>query len=340
MKVACVERGKLGGVCLNWGCIPTKALLHNAELYQHAITHGAEWGLKTEGVEVEWDKVIGRSRKITGTLNGGIAFLFKKNKIEHIDGHATITSGKSPVAPCKVEVRQAGDEYYTGEGSGAPNRTLTADKVLVCTGARPRHLPNLPHDGKVVISSFEAMTLPEKPKKMVVIGSGAIGMEFAYFYNAFGTEVHVVEMQDHIMPIEDQDISAAAQKAFKKQGIHFHTGSTVADAQISGSTAKCTIRKTGETSGGTEVDADVVLVAIGVEARVDGVFAENLRPEMVKGYIKTDYQDVPEPTYATSIPGVYAAGDCIGPLGLPTWPAKKPRRRRTHGRTPHLGRGL
>ena len=153
LKVACVERGKLGGVCLNWGCIPTKALLHNAELYQHAITHGAEWGLKTEGVEVEWDKVIGRSRKITGTLNGGIAYLFKKNKIEHIDGHATITSGKSPVAPCKVEVREAGDEYYTGEGSGDPSRTLTADKVLVCTGARPRHLPNLPHDGKVVISS-------------------------------------------------------------------------------------------------------------------------------------------------------------------------------------------
>lgn len=316
MKVACVERGKLGGVCLNWGCIPTKALLHNAELYQHAITHGAEWGLKTEGVEVEWDKVIGRSRKITGTLNGGIAFLFKKNKIEHIDGHATITSGKSPVAPCKVEVREAGDEYYTGEGSGAPNRTLTADKVMVCTGARPRQLPNLPHDGKVVISSFEAMTLPKKPKKMVVIGSGAIGMEFAYFYNAFGTEVHVVEMQDHIMPIEDQDISAAAQKAFKKQGIHFHTGSTVADAKISGSGAKCTIRKAGETSGGTEVDADVVLVAIGVEARVDGVFAENLRPEMVKGYIKTDYQDTSEPTYATSIPGVYAAGDCIGPPWL------------------------
>ena len=154
MKVACVERGKLGGVCLNWGCIPTKALLHNAELYQHAITHGAEWGLKTEGVEVEWDKVIGRSRKITGTLNGGIAFLFKKNKIEHIDGHATITSGKSPVAPCKVEVREAGEEYYTGEGSGAPNRTLTADKVMVCTGARPRQLPNLPHDGKVVILSL------------------------------------------------------------------------------------------------------------------------------------------------------------------------------------------
>ena len=252
-------------------------------------------------------------RKITGTLNGGIAFLFKKNKLN------TRWPRRSPVASLlshHARSKCGKPAMSTTPAVPVPNRTLTADKVMVCTGARPRQLPNLPHDGKVVISSFEAMTLPKKPKKMVVIGSGAIGMEFAYFYNAFGTEVHVVEMQDHIMPIEDQDISAAAPEKHLKSKGSTSTGSTVADAKISSSGAKCTIRKAGETSGGTEVDADVVLVAIGVEARVDGVFAENLRPEMVKGYIKTDYQDTSEPTYATSIPGVYAAGDCIGPPWL------------------------
>ena len=201
-------------MCLNWGCIPTKALLHNAELYQHAITHGEEWGIKVSKVDVDWDRVIGRSRDITGKLNGGVGFLFKKNKIDHVAGHARITSGAVGGRPCTVEVREATGDYYHGSGSDAVTQTLTADRILICTGAAPRELPFAPRDGEVVLSSHDAMTLKKRPASMLVIGSGAIGMEFGYFYNAFGTEVTVVEMQDRILPVEDVEISKAAQKSF------------------------------------------------------------------------------------------------------------------------------
>ena len=161
LKVACIERDKLGGVCLNWGCIPTKALLHNAELYNEAITHGAEWGFqfKPADVAVDWTKVVGRSRNITGQLNSGIAFLFKKNKIEHIVGHAKILAGKVGGAPCKILVGKATGAYYGGSGDAA-GETIEADRILISTGAQPVQLPFAPNDGKIVISSYEAMNLP------------------------------------------------------------------------------------------------------------------------------------------------------------------------------------
>jgi dihydrolipoamide dehydrogenase len=312
MKTACIERDKLGGVCLNWGCIPTKALLHNAELYQHAITHGEEWGIKVSKVDVDWDRVIGRSRDITGKLNGGVGFLFKKNKIDHVAGHARITSGAVGGRPCTVEVREATGDYYHGAGGDAVTKTLTADRILICTGAAPRELPFAPRDGEVVLSSHDAMTLKKRPASMLVIGSGAIGMEFGYFYNAFGTEVSVVEMQDRILPVEDADISKAAQKSFEKQGITFHLRSTVKKLERTKNGAKVVIGLVGDDSKDVEKEFETVLVAIGVAGRFDGLFDESLGIRIENGHIWTDYRESKEPTYRTSVPGIYAAGDVIG----------------------------
>ena len=317
MKVACVERDKLGGVCLNWGCIPTKALLHNAELYREAITHGSEWGIEIDpkAVKVDWDKVIGRSRKITGTLNNGIGFLLKKNKIEHFAGHARIVSGAAGGKPCTVEIREPEGHYYRGSGT-KPSGTLTADRVLIATGAAPRPLPGVEADGKVVVTSYEAMTLPRRPASMVVVGSGAIGMEFAYFFNAFGTKVTVVEMQDRILPVEDDEISAAAEKAFSRQGIEFLTGHTVAKVEKKGSGAVVTAASMKDPAAQKSLECDVVLVAIGVMGRFDGLFDEKLGLLVEKGHIWTDYRETKAPTYQTSVPGIYAIGDVIGPPWL------------------------
>ena len=203
LKTAVVERNNLGGVCLNWGCIPTKALLHNAELYQEAITHGKEWGIMVDpdSVEVDFQKVIGRSRSITGNLNNGVGFLLKKNKIDHYEGHAKITSGRTSGAPCSIEISEADQDYYHGTG-GKTTGKLTAENIMIATGARPNELPFAPCDGKTILSSYDALTVPKLPKSMVIVGSGAIGMEFAYFFNAFGTKVTVVEMLDRILPAE------------------------------------------------------------------------------------------------------------------------------------------
>ncbi|MCA9290687.1 MAG: dihydrolipoyl dehydrogenase [Phycisphaerales bacterium] len=317
MKVACIERDKLGGVCLNWGCIPTKALLHNAELYMHAVRHGHEWGLDFDKVKVDWAKVVGRSRSITGTLNNGVGYLLKKNKIDHIEGHAKVLSGKTATAPCRVEIAKAQPDYYDGTSTGKPTRTITAERILVATGAKPRELPFAPCDGKTIISSYEAMNLPKRPESMVIVGSGAIGMEFAYFYNAFGTKVTVVEMVDRILPIEDDDVSKAALRAFKKQGIEFHVAHTVKaiDTKKKGG-ATVTIVDVKDDKKTQAIDADVVLVAVGVVGRTDGLFADSVKVAVEKGHIKTDYRDVAEPTYQTSVPGIYAIGDVIGPPWL------------------------
>jgi len=317
MKVACIERDKLGGVCLNWGCIPTKALLHNAELYSEAIRHGKHWGIDVdpEKVKVDWSRVIGRSREITGTLNSGVGFLLKKNKIDHIVGHAKITSGRTAHGPCAVEVREATGGYYSGTG-GAATQTHTAERILIATGARPRELPGTAFDGTTIISSYDAMTLKSRPKSMLIVGSGAIGMEFAYFYNAFGTKVTVVEMVDRILPLEDDDISKIAQRAFTKQGIEFLVGHTVKAIQKSAGGAKATVVDVKDEKKSSVIEAEVVLVAIGVQARHDGLFDQSLGLAMEKGFIKTDYREKKEPTYQTSVPGVYAIGDVIGPPWL------------------------
>lgn len=315
MKTACIERDRLGGVCLNWGCIPSKALLHNAELYREAITRGDEWGFSFEKVKVDWKKIISRSRGITDKITGGVGFLLKKNKIDHIAGHARITSGKSAHGPCTIEVHKPTGDYYHGEG-GDVTETVTADRIIIATGAAPIELPFAPCDGKTIISSYDAMNLPKQPKSMLIVGSGAIGMEFAYFYNAFGTKVTVVEMIDRILPVEDEEISKLALKAFKKQGINFHTGYTVNAIDSKKGGAKVTIASVKDESKTEQIECDVVLVAIGVRARFDGLFDDSFGIKIEKNHIDTDFRRAEEPTYQTSVPGIYAIGDVIGPPWL------------------------
>ncbi|MBL1216879.1 MAG: dihydrolipoyl dehydrogenase [Planctomycetes bacterium] len=317
MKTACIERDRLGGVCLNWGCIPTKALLRNAELYTEVAKHGADWGIEADGLSFKWDQVIGRSRGVADTLNKGIGFLFKKNGITHLDGHARITKGAGgPNQPCEVVVMD--------KPGGTIRQSLTADRILIATGAEPRELPSAPFDGQVVIAAKEAMTLPTRPERLVIVGGGAIGVEFAYFYNAFGTQVTIVEMLDHLLPIEDADIAKVLEREFKKSKISVKTGYTVNAVDVkkgSGkskkpASASVAISKASDGSKSETIEADAVLVAIGVRGRFDGLFADSLNVETVKDHIKVNYIDVDNPTYATSVPGVYAIGDVIGPPWL------------------------
>jgi len=314
MKTAVIERNRLGGVCLNWGCIPSKALLHNAELYSEAVHHGDEWGINFEGVSIDWDKIIGRSRGVADKLNKGVGYLMKKNKIDLIEGHARITSGSADGSPCVIEVTKADENYYHGTGSDVI-ATVTAKKIMIATGAAPRELPFAPFNGTTIVGSHDAMILPKQPKKMVVIGSGAIGMEFAYFYNAMGTEVTVVEMVDRILSVEDEDVSAAALKAFKKQGITFHLGAKTTAIETRDGGATVTMVDAADESKSQQLDADVVLVGIGVGGRFDGLFNDDLGIEIDRGHIKVDYH-CEQPTYETSVPGVYAIGDVIGPPWL------------------------
>jgi dihydrolipoamide dehydrogenase len=315
MKTAVIERNRLGGVCLNWGCIPSKALLHNAELWDEVVNHGDEWGIGFDNAKLDFTKVIGRSRKVADKLNGGVGYLMKKNKIDHIEGHARIVSGAANGAPCMIEVMKADDDYYHGTGDGVVD-TVSADKIIVATGAAPRELPFAPCNGTTIIGSHDAMVLPKQPRRLVVIGSGAIGMEFAYFYNAIGTEVTVIEMMDRILPVEDNDVSKAALKSFKKQGITFHIGSMTTSIEATDSGATVTIQDANDESKTQQLETDVVLVGIGVGGRTDGLCDESLGLEMDRGHIKTDYRDADEPTYATSVPGIYAIGDVIGPPWL------------------------
>ncbi len=312
LRVACIDRDKLGGVCLNWGCIPSKALLHGAEVYDEAVNHGKEWGIDIEKVSVDWGAFIGRSRKITEQLTGGVGYLFKKNNIEHIQGHAHIVSGNNGVTPCSIEVKKPTGNYYTGAGNDVIE-TVTADRVLIATGAKPRELPFAPCDGNTIIGSSEAMVLESRPDSLIIIGSGAIGMEFAYVYNAFGTKVTIIEMLDRILPIEDEEISKLAGRAFKKQGMAIHTSAAVTSIEKNNDGATVTFSPTDDDSKVETVSGEKVLVAIGVGPRFDGLFDDSLGIELNHGFIKTDAKNVQEPLYKTSVAGIYAIGDIIGP---------------------------
>ena len=331
-KVACVERDKLGGVCLNWGCIPTKALLAGAAFY-HKLNHEADaWGIHAEKVSHNWGKVIDRSRNVAGNLNKGVTGLFKKHKIKHFENHAFIP------APGKVELYRTDNVKRDGK----PEATLAGDKILICTGAQPRELPGTPFDGKKVIRSAEAMTLDEQPKELAIIGAGAIGMEFAYFYQAFGTQVTVVEMLDRLLPIEDRDVSAAIKKAYEKLGVECLTGYKTTEVDTSGDGVKLTLKpvdaeapapdpKSKSYGGGQApverasardssgepktIEADKLLVAIGVKGRYDGLFDDSLNLELYKDHIKVDYL-TPGIDYQTNVDGIYAVGDVIGPPWL------------------------
>lgn len=287
-KVACVEKERAGGTCLNWGCIPTKALLKNAELY-YTLTHkAAEMGLKIGELSYDWAAIIGRSRKVSDKMAGGVEFLFRKNKVDYLKGEAAL-EGPGVVA------------VTASDGSKS---TVQGTNILVATGCVSRDLPGLPFNGTTVISSHEAMVLPVQPKDMIIIGAGAIGIEFAYFYQTFGTKVTVVEMLPNILPVEDTEVSQALEKSFNKLGVGIRTGTKVVATKDHGTHVEVTVEKDGQQE---TLSAAVCLVAIGVKPLLPGGTAPKLTD---RGYLQTDAR------YQTSLRGVYAAGDIIGPPWL------------------------
>lgn len=287
-KVAVVEMDRAGGTCLNWGCLPTKSLLRNAELF-HLMKHKAgDFGFAFDNLTFDWSKVIGRSRKISDKLAGGIEFLFKKHKIDYIRGRASLST------PGKVEV--AGNDGTTS--------TLEASKVLIATGCTTREMPGLPINGKSVVGSHDAMILPTQPKEIIIIGGGAIGIEFAYFFNAFGTKVTVVEMQPNILPVEDTDVSIALEKSFKRLGINCLTGTKVTGTKETAGGVEITVENA---TGSQTIAAEICLVAIGVSPVLPGGLVPKLND---RGYISVDAR------YQTNLKEVYAAGDIIGPPWL------------------------
>ena len=283
LKTAIVEKENLGGVCLNWGCIPTKALLKSAQVFEY-LKHAGDYGLMVEGADKDFDAVVKRSRSVADGMSKGVQFLMKKNKIEVITGFGTLKSGK------KIIVK-AEDGKETEH---------SATHIIIATGARSRELPSMPQDGKKVIGYREAMTLDKQPKKMIVVGSGAIGIEFAYFYNAMGTEVTVVEFLPNIVPIEDEEVSKQLERSFKKTGIRIMTSSEVTKVDTSGDGVKATVK----TSKGEEIlEADIVLSAVGIKTNIENIGLEDVG-------IATDRDKiVVNDYYQTNIPGYYAIGD-------------------------------
>ncbi|MFV1994006.1 MAG: dihydrolipoyl dehydrogenase [Verrucomicrobiales bacterium] len=291
-KVACVEDDAAGGTCLNWGCIPTKALLQSAERYHFLQTQAAGFGFSFDNLSFDWSRVIGRSRKVSGRLVKGIEFLFKKHGIDYLRGTGSL------VGEGLVEVRDA-------EGKVESHR---AENILIATGCRSQSLPSLPFDGEKVLSSKRAMTLAQRPESIIIVGGGAIGVEFAYFFNAFGTRVTLVEMLDHLVPVEDSEISEALAKSFTKAGIEVLTGHRTTAADTAGEGVRLTVEPTGGGGEGRELSAELCLVAVGLKPRLPAG-AEGLTLTE-RGYLCADAR------YRTSAPGIYAAGDIIGPPWL------------------------
>jgi len=285
LKTAVVEKESLGGICLNWGCIPTKALLKSASIFEY-INHAEDFGIKVATPKADFGGMISRSRDVAGGMSNGVQFLLKKNKIDVIMGTGTVKPGK------KVEV--------TDDKSKATE--YSAEHIIISTGARSRALPSLPQDGKKIIGYREAMSLAKQPKKMVVVGSGAIGVEFAYFYNAIGTEVTIVEFMPNIVPVEDEEVGKQLERSLKKQGIKIMKSSEVTSVDTKGTGCKVTVKtKKGEES----LDCDVVLSAVGIQANIENIGLEEVGIATDRGRILVnDY-------YQTNIPGYYSIGDCI-----------------------------
>lgn len=284
MKTAIIEKESLGGICLNWGCIPTKALLKSAQVFEY-LNHAGDFGITVKDAKADFGAIVKRSRGVADGMSKGVQFLMKKNKIDVING-----TGKLLPAG-KVEVTDDKGKKQTVEGKS----------IIIATGARSRVLPSMPQDGKKIIGYREALTLPKQPKKMVIVGSGAIGSEFAYFYQALGTEVTLIEYMPNILPVEDVDVSKAATKAFKKMGMNVMTESEVTAVDTKGTGCKVTVKtKKGE----EKIDCDIVLSAVGIVANIEDIGLEELGIATDKGKILVnDY-------YETNIPGVFAIGDC------------------------------
>ena len=285
-KVAVIEKSEVGGICLNWGCIPTKALLKSAQVFNYA-SHSLEYGVKINGdVTADLPAMVKRSRGVAEGMSKGVLYLFKKNKIDLIAGEGKILPGKK----MEVTLKDGKTEIYN------------ADDIIIATGARARQLPNLPIDGKKIIGYRQAMTLEKMPKKMVVVGSGAIGSEFAYFYNSLGVDVTLVEYFPTIVPLEDIDVSKQLARSFKKAKMKIMTDSTVEKVDTSGEMCKVTIKTK---KGNVEVEADVVLSAVGIETNLEGIGLEEVGIKTEKGKVLVD------DFYKTNVEGYYAIGDIV-----------------------------
>ncbi|HDJ33670.1 MAG TPA: dihydrolipoyl dehydrogenase [Bacteroidetes bacterium] len=287
MKVAVVEKDALGGVCLNWGCIPTKSLLKSAEVMEY-FSHASDYGIHPGGnPEPDFSAVIQRSRRVAEGMSKGVGFLFRKNKIEVVEGFGKLVSSG------KVEVKAADGK----------TRTLEASHIILATGARSRELPGMKQDGKKVIGYREAMSLEKMPASMVVVGSGAIGSEFAYFYRTMGTEVTLVEYMPRLVPLEDEEVSKQLERSFKKAGMKIMTGSSVESVDTSVTPCRVTIKNSKEEE--SVVEADVVLSAVGITPNLEGIGIEEAGIEVENGKIKVNEY------YATNVKGVYAIGDIV-----------------------------
>jgi len=282
-KVAVIEKETLGGVCLNWGCIPTKALLKSAQVFEY-LKHASDYGLTISSFDKDFGAVVKRSRNVADGMSKGVQFLMKKNKIDVINGFGKLKPGKN------VEVTTADGKVTI----------YSANHIIIATGARSRELPNLPQDGKKVIGYREAMTLAEQPKKMIVVGSGAIGVEFASFYNSMGTEVTIVEFMPNVVPVEDEDISKQMERSLKKAGITIMTNSSVERIDTSGSGVKAFVK----TSKGEEIlEADILLSAVGIKTNIENIGLEDVGIAVDRDKVLVN------DFYQTNIPGYYAIGD-------------------------------
>jgi dihydrolipoamide dehydrogenase len=292
-KTVVIDKDKLGGICLNWGCIPTKSLLKNAEIYDNVKNHGKNFGIYTKELSFNFNEIIQRSRGISDKITNNVEILIKKNKIDRIRGFGKLISQN------EIEIL---------DKDGKQLETISADNIIIATGARPKTFPNIPVDKKNIITSTEAMNLSEQPKELIVIGAGAIGIEFAYFYSVLGTKVTVIEMLDNILPVEDAEVSKVLEKNFKKRGIEIFTKTMVEKAEVKGNSVSVTINQNDQKK---VLSADKVLSAIGVTGNVEGFGLEDLGIELYKNHINVDKK-----TYQTNVKNIYSIGDVIGPPWL------------------------
>ncbi len=290
-RTLCIEKAELGGTCLNWGCIPTKALLDSGALVRKMRDHAGDFGITFDNMQVDFGKIISRSRGIADKLSKGIAHLLRKYEVKHEVGTGTITR------PYTVRITDRAGK----------TREVTGEHIIIATGARARSLPGVEIDGSKVISSREAMVLKKQPKRLAVIGAGAIGCEFADFYNALGTEVTIIELLDHLLPIEDQDVQVALERQFTKRGIKVLTKHRTEKVEKTRDGVKLTVNGP---EGSKTIEADVCLMAVGVQGNVEGIADEKLKLEIEKNHVKVDRE------YRTNVPGVWAVGDVIGPPWL------------------------
>ena len=282
MKTAIVEKESLGGVCLNWGCIPTKALLKSAQVFEY-LKHANDYGLKIKEYDKDFNAVVNRSRNVAEGMSKGVKFLMKKNQIDVIEGFAKISKGK------RVTVNKNGE-----------NTIYNSKHVIIATGSRSRELPSIPQDGKKIIGYREAMTLKKQPKKLTIVGSGAIGIEFAYFFNSMGTEVTIIEYQDNILPVEDEDVSKELEKNFKRNGIKILTSSEVISINTSG---KNIIANLKTKKGNEKVESDILLSAVGIKTNIENLGLKDV------GIVTDNDKILVDDYYRTNLPGYYAIGD-------------------------------